>query len=861
MCGKNAAPPKMKTLQDKIYSYFEREPLLRVLFIFNDPFMLVELQDMAWKPEFEFVEFKGDWFTTKYRLDHEWQEKKIILYMNMESPLKRNSLQEKFPLMDVLVANMEYQAQDYAAFMPQNNIPASMATFVERNLPLLQSERLMRLLQPHYEEGTFTKDLAVRAMLSSFLHQQRILEWDAIIIRILLQGRSSEQKRQLDFFIKLNGAPLLKEALDQKVASIFGKSFDYQSVDKASRIVQVLKYNAIVQNLAPVEADNYKAYRIMDAVALQQMNRMMELAMSQPKSAEAFLETIDELGADIREEEIIRWYGTDANYHFVPDKLCIPILKTLMVNVLENEPEKALERIESLIMKNGESKELASVMDYDRMVARFYEDLHSLGSLTLNTPDEYVAAYEADYYLVDQLYRNATEAYYQLSPTSALYDTAQQVKRTLDGDYAKWCNRLNLEWTRCVKEAGGFGALHGLRQQDFFSTVIKPIQKKVAVIVCDALRYEIASSVVQELAKYRHIAKLSPAITMLPTETKYCKPALLPHKTLTLYTNLDEPVMGVDGKQLDSTKKRSDHLQMYRDNSICVPFEEVVQYNQDKNREIFKHPLVYIFHNSIDEQGHDGTGKQVVTGCTQAIEDISTLVAKILSSYNVTEVYVTSDHGFIFNDIDIEDKDKQKITEECMERKSRYYLTKSASAVPNIVKYPLGEVSDIENADGIYVAVPEGTNRLAAPSGGYTFAHGGASLQEMIIPVVVCRQEREDTKRPVGVVLLDRNLSVVSSRLRFKLLQTEAVSMDMKERIITIGLYANDKPVTAIQQITLDKTEQLLDARKIPVDLTLTQNVNAKVLQLKVYDIEDDMNPIIKENVTNNTLIENDFDF
>lgn len=848
-------------MQDKIYSYFEREPLLKVLFIFNDPFMLDELLHMTWKPEFEFVEFKGDWFTTKYRLDHEWKDKKIILYMAMESPLKKKSLQEKFPLMDVLVANMEYQAQDYAAFMQQYNIPSSMATFVEKNLPLLQTEKLIRLLTPYYQDGSFTKDIAVRALLSSFLHQQRILEWDMIIILILMQGRGSEQKKQLEFFIKLKGATMIKDALDQKVASIFGRSFDYQSMDKVSKIVQILKYNAIVQNLAPVEADNYKSNRMMDSLALQQINRILEYAMSQPKLEEAFLETLDELGTDIHDEEIIRWYGPEANYHFIPVKLCIPILKTLMENVLAKEPGKALDRIESLIMKNIENKELAAVMDYDTMVARFYEHLHSLGSLTLNTPDEYVSHYETDYYLVDQLYRLAIEAYYQLLPTSALYDTAQQVKRVLDGDYAKWCNRLNLEWTRCVKDAGGFSALHGLRQQDFYSTVIKPIQKKVAVIVCDALRYEIASGVVQELATYRHIAKLSSAIAMLPTETKYCKPSLLPHKKLTLYTNMDEPVMGVDGKQLDSTQKRSDHLQSYRNNSICIPFEEVSQYNQDKNREIFKHTLVYIFHNSIDEQGHNGMGKQIVNGCTQAIKDISTLVAKILSSYNVTEVYVTSDHGFIFNDIDIEDKDKQQITEDCLERKSRYYLTKSAKDVPYIVKHPWSEVSEIENADGIYVAVPEGTNRLAAPSGGYTFAHGGASLQEMVIPVVVCRQEREDTKHPVGVVLLDRNLSVVSSRLRFKLLQTEAVSMDMKERVITVGLYVNDKPVTAIQQITLDKTEQLLDARKIPVDLTLTQNVNAKVLQLKVYDIEDDMNPIIKENVTNNTLIENDFDF
>ena len=45
------------------------------------------------------------------------------------------------------------------------------------------------------------------------------------------------------------------------------------------------------------------------------------------------------------------------------------------------------------------------------------------------------------------------------------------------------------------------------------------------------------------------------------------------------------------------------------------------------------------------------------------------------------------------------------------------------------------------------------------------------------------------------------------------------------------------------------------------VDLTLTRNVDAKVLQLKVYDAEDDLNPLLTENVTNNTLIENDFGF
>ena len=249
----------------------------------------------------------------------------------------------------------------------------------------------------------------------------------------------------------------------------------------------------------------------------------------------------------------------------------------------------------------------------------------------------------------------------------------------------------------------------------------------------------------------------------------------------------------------------------------------------------------------------------MVKACADAVKDLATMIPKIHASYNVTELYVTSDHGFLFNDMVFEDKDKHKVTEDCLEKKSRYYLTHSANAVSGIVKYPLNEVSGMENVDGVYVAVPEGTNRLAA-AGGYVFAHGGASLQEMVIPVIISRQERADNKQPVSVIALDRKFSITASRLRFKLLQTDAVSMDKKERVITVALYHNDKPVTAVKQICLDKTDALLDNRKIMVDLTLNKNVDAKVLQLKVYDVEDDINPLIKENVTNNTLIENDFD-
>lgn len=850
--------------EDKIYQYFERDPELRVLFIFNNEFLAAELESVEWRTGYRYVDCKGDWFTLKYRLDNEWQYDKVILMIHQPSPLQVKSLQKTFPLMDLLVANMEYHSQDYAAFIQQYGLPDNdkkLVRFVERNIMQLQSDKMQKLFAPYYQDKSITTDKFVRGFISNFMGQQRVLDWDAIIVRLLLLGRDSEKQKQTDFYVKLRGSKEVSEALKQKLTDIFGVAYDENSESKVGNIVKVLKYNAIVQNLAPVSADNYKQNRINDSIALQQLNRILELALSQEKSAKALMELFDEQGADIHDEELIRWYGTEANFYFVPERLCLPIIKTLLENKIETEPEIVVNRVEDLLIKHNDHGAMAQVMDYSLLVARLYQKALSLGSLTLNTPDEYVMRYQEDYYVIDQLYRQAEELFFKIDPSCDLFSTIQQTKGKLDQNYSKLCNRMNLEWTRCIKDAGGMKEVHLLRQSDFYEERIKPIQKKVVVIVSDALRYEVAQELIGELAKSRHIANLKPALAMLPSETKYCKPSLLPHHELKLYGQGDKQDMAVDNHILDTTEKRSEHLQRFRDGAICVPFETVAEYNQDKNREIFKHSLVYIFHDIIDKTGHDGNAKQVVQSCHEAITELATMIPKIHASYNVTEVYVTSDHGFLFNDIVFAEKDKHKISEETMERSSRYYLTTSDKEVSGIVKFPLDEVSAMVNGADVFVAVPQGTNRLAAPSGGYMFTHGGASMQELIIPVITSRQERTDSKQPVNVMVLDRKLSMQASRLRFKLLQTEAVSMDMKERLIKVALYYNDEAVTPVKDILLDKTDPSLDNRKIQVDLTLNKNVDAKVLQLKIFDATDELNPLIKENVTNNTLIENDFDF
>ena len=75
----------MNSTQDKIYQYFERDPQLKVLFIFNNDWVAAELEGATWIDGYRYVDFKGDWFTVKYNLDNDWQNDKMIMMMHQNA--------------------------------------------------------------------------------------------------------------------------------------------------------------------------------------------------------------------------------------------------------------------------------------------------------------------------------------------------------------------------------------------------------------------------------------------------------------------------------------------------------------------------------------------------------------------------------------------------------------------------------------------------------------------------------------------------------------------------------------------------------------------------------------------------------
>ena len=132
--------------------------------------------------------------------------------------------------------------------------------------------------------------------------------------------------------------------------------------------------------------------------------------------------------------------------------------------------------------------------------------------------------------------------------------------------------------------------------------------------------------------------------------------------------------------------------------------------------------------------------------------------------------------------------------------------------------------------------------------------------QEMIIPVIRSQQKRTNKTEKVGVALMSHNLNMVSSRLKFQMIQSEAVSMTVMERKVVCCIYNGDDPVTQEKEVTLNSTDATnLNNRVFEVTLNLNKSVNASMLQLRIYDVDDKLNPLVRETVKNNTMIEQDF--
>ena len=83
----------------------------------------------------------------------------------------------------------------------------------------------------------------------------------------------------------------------------------------------------------------------------------------------------------------------------------------------------------------------------------------------------------------------------------------------------------------------------------------------------------------------------------------------------------------------------------------AIQAEDFKALNADERRELYKaNRVLYVYHNRIDATGDKpGTERQVFEAVEDTLRDIVDLVKK-LANANATNIFITADHGFLFQD-------------------------------------------------------------------------------------------------------------------------------------------------------------------------------------------------------------------
>ena len=429
--------------------------------------------------------------------------------------------------------------------------------------------------------------------------------------------------------------------------------------------------------------------------------------------------------------------------------------------------------------------------------------------------------YTSEYYRMDTYYRLFHKSYGESlkAYNSDLHDLFRSVMEKVEGLYKNWfLGQLGGNWqTVCSEELAKYGRILEVPQQaDFYRNRIENADSRVFVVISDALRYEVAASLAEQLRRETQAdVKLQDVQGIFPTITKFGMAALLPHKELEVELHGEVLKVMADGVSTDAGY-RDRILKAEKPNSVAIKYEDLVNAKRaDRSAMVKGMDVVYIYHDTIDEASHT-SDTMVFPACDDAIQELKNLTKIICNDFGATHILFTADHGFLYtySPLTEDDKiDKTGFVNRIVEYGRRYAIMMKDSDPDYLQKVQfLGGTSEYD------AFAPKENVRIKMNGSGLNFVHGGISLQEMVVPVIDYHflrnqykqyqrnQKKYDTK-PVEVSLLSATHKVSNMIFSLNFYQKEPVG-DNREAA-TYQLYftdSNGKQISDVAKIIADKT-------------------------------------------------------
>ncbi|PZV09629.1 MAG: hypothetical protein DCF22_18240 [Leptolyngbya sp.] len=345
------------------------------------------------------------------------------------------------------------------------------------------------------------------------------------------------------------------------------------------------------------------------------------------------------------------------------------------------------------------------------------------------------------------------------------------VRKQLQDAYLLHTDRVNIIFSELLENTS-LGALGLPFAGEAIANTVKQASARepVAVIILDACRYDIGCRLAEMLNQGEPIqrAEVSPAIAPLPSITAIGMPFCLPGASQKIQVTLAQKTKSKPGDE-ENEKELSDWLvtiegfsgnlakadqrrewlkQTFKlkDKSLLWVEDALNADIPDATSSKTLGKLAFIFGDDLDD--HDGTLKPF--GLNPTIERYVSLIRRLRSGgYNT--ILVVTDHGFFRRNPVPDEKNFPKPADKALWKSRRAFVGQNLKN-KDAIKLPVAG-SDLE------CYVPRSINAFKT-YGGLEFFHGGATLQELIIPVLKAQWSKKTKKIEVVLKPIDQITSL-----------------------------------------------------------------------------------------------------
>ncbi len=791
----------MKRIHDSLQRVFERN---RIVFWYDDKSEWKDTFDAFSMPRLTKLEVAGNEFGTKVRIVRDADPAaKFLVYVAEPRPADNANW-----LLDLLLQGFEYKADKASLALQEVGLPQEFRHLVEEHAGFFQNEKHIQALKAALGKDDTDRDLRLKMMA---ILADTAVDPDAVLLRFL---NESANYPLLDPVTQCFEKAALSGPFWREVERRFG----YGSTSPAFRDFVVTLFrgaNPLDKEVAQQTHAKVFMQRWKDSQAARDSFRIWAHTMERELQIETALNVMAERAAigDSDTFELLE--------KFTLQRLC----KAFERGMPANELRAVIQQRRASFWQSEHKHGYAAVEQAVEL-----RELLAAAELSMDSLDAGLKRYVGTWWKIDRAYRLYTWNARHYGHVNVMMQITQWVENAYVNNFLL---PLADRWGDQVKRAEAWTCNDFVAQRFFFDKYVQPFREKgqkVIVIISDALRYEAAVDFAERLtSENRWTAEVDALFGSLPSYTQLGMASLLPGRQRIVDAAKDATVT-VDGRSASGIDNRAAILRLACETkATALQAEDFLELNtKTDGRALMRdHEVIYIFHNVIDKVGDSlGTEAKTFDAVRQTFEELEHIIKKV-ANINGSNMVLTADHGFLFQQEDVADEDMTPLPAAA----EWSYQTRRFALGKGIV--PSGKIK-VFSAAALGVggdwsaAFPLSLGRFPLKGSGKRFVHGGLSLQEVVVPVVKIHKARTNDTDLVDVELIRVPAKITTGKVAIALYQDKPAVGKVLPRTLRIGVFAKDgTSLSEVKTQTFDSKETEDRQRETTMILVLSSAADA----------------------------------